>query len=103
MAHYAFLTEPDQHGVSVVTEVIVGNDEGHGTDWEAFYAAVRMQPCKRTSYHTQCGVHLNGGVPFRGNYAAIGYEYREDIDAFVPPCPGEGWVLDAATATWVQP
>jgi hypothetical protein len=102
MAHYAFLDEPDQHGVSIVTDVIVGRDENEGVDWESYYAAVRGQRCKRTSYHTQSGVHVNGGVPFRGNYAAVGHEYREDIDSFVPPCPGEGWTLDVATVTWVQ-
>ena len=97
MAHYAFIDD-----ANIVTEVIVGNDETTG-DWEAYYAAVRGQRCKRTSYHTQGGIHINGGAPFRLNYAGIGYEYREDIDAFIPPCPGEGWTLDESTATWVQP
>ena len=95
MAHYAFLSD------GIVQEVIVGNDETTG-DWETYYGAIRGQRCLRTSYHTRGGQHLNGGVPFRGNYAGIGYTYREDIDAFVPPCPGEGFVLDEATATWVQ-
>jgi hypothetical protein len=96
MAHYAFIDEQN-----IVTEVIVGNEETTG-DWEAYYANVRGQRCLRTSYRTRGGQHLNGGVPFRGNYAGIGYEYREDIDAFVSPCPGEGWILDEVTATWVQ-
>jgi hypothetical protein len=74
MAHYAFITEPDEHGVSVVTEVIVGNDETTG-DWESFYAAVRGQRCRRTSY--------NGRI--RGVYAGIGYRYDEQADVFVPP------------------
>jgi hypothetical protein len=100
MAHYAFITEPDERGVSVVQEVIVGRDEGEGTDWEAYYAGVRGQRCLRTSYHTQRGQHINGGVPFRLNFAGIGYEYREDIDGFLPPCPGEGWTLNEATGTW---
>ena len=98
MAHYAFLDD-----ANIVIEVIVGRDENEGVDWESLYAAIRGQSCVRTSYHTQGGVHLNGGVPFRGNYAGIGYEYRADIDSFVPPCPGEGWILDEVTATWVQP
>lgn len=87
MAHYAFLDENN-----VVTEVIVGKDEGtDGIDWEAFYSSVRGQACKRTSYHTQGGVHVNGGTPFRVNYAGIGYIFREDINApegaFMPPEP----------------
>lgn len=98
MAHYAFLDESD-----TVVEVIVGRDEGDGgVDWEQHYAEVRGLPCKRTSYNTHGGVHLLGGTPFRLNYAGIGYQYREDLDAFIPPCPGEGWVLYEATGTWVQ-
>jgi len=95
MAHYAFLNEQN-----IVTEVIVGRDENEGADWEAVYAAIRGQRCLRTSYHTRGGQHLNGGVPFRLNYAGLGYEYRANIDGFVPPCPGEGWNLDEATGTW---
>lgn len=96
MAHYAFL---DEH--NVVVEVIVGRDEGDGgVDWEQHYAEVRGLPCKRTSYNTQGGQHPEG-QPFRLNYAGIGYTFREDIDGFVPPCPGEGYTLDEATGTWV--
>jgi len=25
----------------------------------------------------------------------------EDLQGFIPPCPGEGWTLDEATGTWV--
>jgi hypothetical protein len=96
MAHYAFIDD-----ANIVTEVIVGNDETTG-DWESYYAQVRGQRCLRTSYHTQRGVHLLGGTPYRKNYAGISYEYREDIDGFVPPCPGEGWTLDETTGSWVK-
>ena len=75
MAHYAFLTEPDEHGVSIVTEVIVGRDENEGVDWESHYGEIRGQLCKRTSY--------NGRI--RGVYAGIGYRYDEQLDVFVPP------------------
>jgi len=40
---------------------------------------------------------------FRLNYAGIGYLWRDDLQGFVPPCPGEGWTLDEATGTWVEP
>lgn len=72
MAHYAFLDENN-----VVTEVIVGKDEGDGgTNWEAYYSSVRGLPanqCKRTSYNTINGEHTGGGVPFRHNYAGVGF------------------------------
>jgi hypothetical protein len=97
MAHYAFLNE-----TGTVVEVIAGCDECPETDWEAFYSGMRGMRCLRTSYHTQGNQHLLGGIPFRGNYAGIGYTYNEQLDAFVPPCPGEGWTLDAATASWVS-
>jgi hypothetical protein len=98
MAHYAFLDENN-----IVTEVIVGKDEGEdGIDWEQWYGDFRGQVCKRTSYNTIGNTHLNGGTPYRGNYAGIGYTYRVDIDAFVPPQPYVSWTLDA-NAQWQAP
>jgi hypothetical protein len=98
MAHYAFVSDDN-----VVTEVIVGRDEGDGgIDWEQHYGEIRGQRCLRTSYHTRGGQHGNGGVPFRMNYAGIGYSYSDDLDAFIPPCPGDGWTLNEATGTWVR-
>jgi hypothetical protein len=97
MAHFAFLDD-----AGTVTEVIVGNDEGGGIDWETYYGDIRGQRCLRTSYNTQAGLHLAGGVPFRGNYAAIGMVYSDSLDAFITPRPGDGWELDAATFTWTE-
>jgi hypothetical protein len=97
MAHYAFISEDN-----VVQEVIVGRDETEGVDWEAHYAEIRGQRCLRTSYNTQGGVHTQGGTPYRLNYAGVGFLWREDLQGFIPPCPGEGWLLDEATGTWVQ-
>jgi len=99
MAHYAFLDENN-----IVTEVIVGKNEGEeDRDWEQWYGEFRGQTCKRTSYNTHAGVHLNGGIPFRKNYAGIGYTYRADIDAFVPVKPFNSWVLNESTAQWEAP
>ena len=101
MAHYAFLDENN-----VVTEVIVGNNESTDIDWEIYYSNIRNQVCKRTSYNTTHGVHNNGGVPFRMNYAGVGYIFREDINspegAFITPCPGENYTLDENTGLWVE-
>ena len=99
MAHYAFLDENN-----IVTEVIVGKNEGEdGVDWEQWYGEFRGQVCKRTSYNTVGGIHNNGGTPFRKNYAGIGYTYRADIDAFVPPQPFASWILNSNTAQWEPP
>jgi hypothetical protein len=98
MAHYAFLDSNN-----VVTEVIPGKNEGDdGIDWEVWYGEFRGQVCKRTSFNTVGNVHLNGGIPFRGNCAGIGYTYRPDIDAFVPPQPYPSWILDA-NVIWQAP
>jgi hypothetical protein len=97
MAHYAFLDDD-----SIVTEVIVGKDEGEdGIDWEVYYGEFRGQRCKRTSYNTRGGQHISGGTPYRKNYAGIGYTYDPVRDAFIPPRPdGEGWVLDEQSCLW---
>lgn len=99
MAHYAFLNKNN-----VVTEVIVGKDENEGDyDWEVYYGSKRGQVCKRTSYNTRGGEHVNGGTPFRGNYAGIGYTYDESLDAFIPPKPFDSWTLNETTFLWEAP
>ena len=99
MAHYCFLNKKN-----IVTEVIVGKDENEGDlDWEVYYGSKRGQTCKRTSYNTRGGEHILGGTPFRGNYAGIGYEYKEDLDAFIPPQPFASWILNETTFLWEAP
>jgi hypothetical protein len=101
MAHYAFLDENN-----VVTEVIVGNNESLDIDWEIYYSNIQNKVCKRTSFNTIKGIHINGGTPYRKNYAGVGYIFREDVNspegAFVPPYPGEGYILDENTCLWVE-
>lgn len=102
MAHYAFLDDKN-----IVTSVIVGRDEDETvdgiTDWEAYYSEVVGQRCLRTSYNTVAGEHVFGGTPFRGNMAAIGYRYNEDLDAFISPSPFPSWVLNTSTFVWEAP
>lgn len=116
MAHYAFINENNE-----VVEVITGRDEsevvGGISDWEAYYQSLRSGlRCLRTSYNTFGGVHKTGGIPFRKNYAGIGYTYDEQRDAFIPPKPdplffsvtdketGETknyqWVLNEESCLW---
>jgi len=99
MAHYAFLDM-----ANVVTEVIVGKDEGNtNTNWELQYQDIRKQVCKRTSYNTSGGVHSGGGAPFRKNYAGIGYTYDFARDAFIPPKPFDSWMLNEDSCLWEAP
>ena len=99
MAHYAFLNMQN-----IVTEVIVGKDETDGpTNWEMHYGNIREQVCKRTSYNTKGGVHSEGGVPFRKNYAGIGYTYYFARDAFISPKPFDSWTLNENSCLWEAP
>jgi len=99
MAHYAFLDSNN-----IVIEVIVGKNEGEdGIDWEQWYGEFRGQTCKRTSYNTLGGIHSNGGIPFRKNYAGFGYTYDLSRDAFIPPKPFASWSLNETTCLWNAP
>jgi len=99
MAHYAFLNTNN-----IVTEVIVGKDEGEdGIDWEQHYGEFRGQTCKRTSYNTSGGVHTSGGTPYRKNYAGIGYSYDSIRDAFIPPKQFASWSLNETSCLWEAP
>lgn len=95
MAHYAQLD-----GNNVVTQVIVIDNkdtaDANGVEKEYIGAAF----CERLFGGTWKQTSYNGNI--RKNYAGIGYTYREDIDAFVPPQPYPSWALDA-DAKWQPP
>ena len=57
----------------------------------------------QTSYNTQSNQHKDGGTPFRGNYAGIGYEWDEDNQIFWPKKPYASWVKNTTTAGWDSP
>ena len=58
---------------------------------------------KQTSYNTIGGVHLQGGTPFRKNYAGIGWKYDQTRDAFIPIKPYNSWILNEDTCQWEAP
>ena len=101
MAHYAYID-----GDSIVVTVTVGKDESeliNGLDTETYYAQGTPYMVKRTSYNTSGGVHKLGGVPFRKNYAGLGFTFDAVRDAFIAPKPYASWVLDEATCRWSAP
>ena len=101
MAHYAFLDENN-----TVTEVIVGVDESQlieGLEPEIWYGNFRGQICKRASYNTKANRHISGGIPFRKNYASVGFSYDFQLDAFIPPKPYSQWILDEDSFLWIPP
>ena len=98
MANFAKL---DENNIVLQVNVVNNNElfdengveqEQRGIDflvnWSAGYPY-----WKQTSY--------NGNM--RKNYAGIGYTYRADIDAFVPPQPFASWILNSNTAQWEPP
>lgn len=57
----------------------------------------------QTSRNTRGGVHFNGGIPLRMNYAAIGSTYDKQRDAFIPHRIFPSWVLNEDTCLWEAP
>jgi hypothetical protein len=102
MAHFA---EIDSN--NVVTRVLVVSD-ADATDGQNFLANTLGLggTWKQTSYNTSGGVHLNGGTPYRFNYAGIGYTFDESKGtdgAFIAPKPYASWVLNEETCLWNAP
>jgi hypothetical protein len=97
MAHFAEI-DTDRNNL-VLRVVVVDNKDtrdAQGVEKEHIGAAHLERllggTWKQTSYNAKS----------RKNYAGIGYTYREDIDAFVPPQPFPSWVLNA-DAQWQAP
>ena len=95
MGHYAKIDENN-----VVTQVVVVDNkdmaDAFGVEKEHIGAAhlekILGGVWKQTSYNNR----------IRKNYAGIGYTYRADMDAFVPPKPFPSWLLNAQ-AQWEPP
>ena len=106
MAHFAELDSNN-----VVKQVIVVADadtaDAQGNHMEsigiAFCQRLIGGNWKQTSYNTQGGTHTNGGTPFRGNYAGIGYTYDTLHDVFYAPQPYPSWTISEPTWIWTPP
>ena len=99
MAHFAKVVD------GIVTQVIVAEPD-------FFKTFTDSSPGKwiQTSYNTHGGIHYDpetgepdGKPALRKNFAGIGYSYNIDLDAFIPPKPYDGWVLDTGTGLWEPP
>ncbi len=92
MAHYAKVSD------GLVTQVIVAEAEFFDT-----FVDSSAGEWIQTSYNTQGGVHSDGGIPLRKNYAGIGFTYDSVRDAFIPPQPFNSWTLNEDTCLWDSP
>lgn len=58
----------------------------------------------QTSYNTRMGVHSEGGIPLRKNFASSGFTYDYELDAFIPPKPSpEHTILNKDLGVWERP
>ena len=62
-------------------------DEQVGQQWLETHNNWPAQMWIQTSYNTSQNTHRDGGTPFRGNYAGIGYTWDEDDQIFWPKKP----------------
>ena len=96
MAHFA---EIDENNVVTRVIVVANKDTADANGNEAESIGVAF--CQRLLGGTWVQTSYHGNI--RKNYAGIGYTYRADIDAFVPPQPYPSWVLNNDTAQWEAP
>jgi hypothetical protein len=56
-----------------------------------------------TCCYTRGGVHSEGGIPLRMNFAGVRFIYDRKKDAFIPPQPYPSWILNENTCLWDSP
>jgi len=78
-------------------------DEAVGQQYLELHNNWPAQMWIQTSYNTGGNQHKNGGTPFRGNYAGIGYIWDEDDQIFWPKKPYASWVKHNESASWKSP
>lgn len=99
MAHWA---EIDNN--NIVVRVLVGdNNDPNGDEGYQWLIDNLGGTWIKTSYNTIGGIHREGGIPYRKNYAGIGYKYDEIRDAFIPPKQFNSWILNEDTCLWEAP
>lgn len=92
MSHWAEIDE-----TNTVTRVLVGdNNDPAGDEGYQWLLDNLGGTWVKTSYNAA----TNG---FRKNYAGIGYTWREDLDAFIPPKPFPSWILNETTCQYEAP
>ena len=97
MAHWAEIDEDNN-----VIRVTVGNNDdlNEGYDWIIENLGGTWI---RTSYNTRGGIHTQGGIPVRKNFAMPGDKYDPERDAFIAPQPYPSWLFDEESCTWKAP
>src|SRR6056300_1762599 len=109
MAHFAKISEDNKIlQVLAVDDKDVKNENNVETEsvGQAYLETHNNWPAQmwiQTSYNTSSNQHKDGGTPFRGNYAGIGYTWNEDDQIFWPKKPYASWVKHNESASWKSP
>tara|TARA_B110000285_G_scaffold170419_1_gene190738 strand:+ start:97 stop:522 length:426 start_codon:yes stop_codon:yes gene_type:complete len=109
MAHFAKISETNK----ILTVLTLDNkymlnadgveDESVGQQYLETHNNWPSHLWIQTSYNTYHNTHRNGGTPFRGNYAGIGYTWDEDNQIFWYTKPYLSWVKHIESASWKSP
>lgn len=106
MANFAQLDE-NNNVINVIVvsnnDILVDGIENEQKGIEFCQALLPGTRWKQTSYNTYAGKHSTDGIPFRKNYAGIGFIYDTERDAFIPPKPFNSWTLVESTCQWEPP
>ena len=87
MAHFA---EIDENNI-VIRVLVTNNDEpNEGYDWLVENLGGTWI---QTSYNCK----------IRKHFAGIGFNYNQELDAFIPPRPFDSWTLNEQTCQWQSP
>jgi len=96
MAHFA---ELDNNNV-VLRVVVINNSDITDADGNEV-ESIGQEFCHNLYDGDWIQTSYNGNI--RTRYAAIGYTYRADLDAFIAPQPYPSWVLNQNTKDWEAP
>jgi hypothetical protein len=109
MAHFAKITETNEV-LQVLTldnsDMLNADGVENETVGQQYLETHNNWPAHlwiQTSYNTLGNQHKDGGTPFRGNYAGIGYTWDEDDQIFWPKKPYTSWVKHNVSASWKSP
>ena len=93
MAHFAQLDDQN----TVLQVIVVNNNELMENDVESEAKGIAF--CQSLFPGTSW-VQTSYNANTRKNYAGIGFTYDSARDAFIPPKPGDSWVLNENTCQW---
>ena len=96
MAHFAEIDDDNK-----VLRVVVVDDD-HIRDADGRHNELLGQEyCSRILGGNWVQTSYN--ATFRIRFAGVGYEYNEELDAFIPPRPFLSWLLNEENYNWEPP